>query len=91
MINHERRVEIKNRVMWLRDTLIPDLIESGTTATAEDFEFCCAAIEELLPRQETLLSRKQAVAILKGSGADTAMELAAFFDITDEEIEAVRQ
>ena len=91
MITRERRIEIKNRVQWLRDTLIPDLIESGTTATAEDFVFCCDAIDELMPRQEKTLDRQRAIHMLFGSGADTAMELAAFFDIDDDQIRAEQE
>lgn len=86
MLGHERRIEIKNRIQWLRETLIPDLQESGKDATAEDFEFCCDAIEQLLPRQEKAVDRDQAIQMLIGSGADTAMALSEFFEIDDDDI-----
>ena len=39
--------EIKDHVDFLTNTLIPDLKESGTTATAEDFEKCVKIINQL--------------------------------------------
>jgi len=39
--------EIDQFLDFLEHTLIPDLKESGTEATAEDFEKCVAIIEQL--------------------------------------------
>lgn len=39
---------MRDRIAWLRETLIPDLRDSGTDATADDFEMCATMIEQLL-------------------------------------------
>lgn len=46
--------EISDFVDFLRDTLIPDLHESGTEATAEDFAKCCDIIEQLQEEKNEL-------------------------------------
>lgn len=44
----ERDAKVAERVAWLRETLIPDLHESGSDATAEDFEMCCDFLDQYL-------------------------------------------
>ena len=49
--------EIDNHVSFLKDTLIPDLYDSGSDATAEDFETCVNMLEFLLDELETLQTK----------------------------------
>lgn len=48
-INPYNDRQVKIYVQWLKDVLIPDLHESGTHETAEDFERCVEIIEARLP------------------------------------------
>lgn len=43
----KEELELTSYIGWLEDTLIPDLHESGTDATAEDFERCVKWMREL--------------------------------------------
>lgn len=49
--------EIDNQVTFLKETLIPDLQDSGQTATADDFAMCVHMIEFLLGELETLQTK----------------------------------
>ena len=40
--------EAANHIRFLQGTLIPDLIESGSTETAEDFQNCIGIIARLV-------------------------------------------
>jgi hypothetical protein len=39
------RISKEEHIHYLRMQLIPDLLESGHTGTAEDFELCCRFME----------------------------------------------
>jgi hypothetical protein len=49
--------EIDNQVTFLKETLIPDLRDSGSDATADDFDTCVSMIEFLLSELETLQTK----------------------------------
>ena len=44
----ESKSSIASYIAWLEDTLIPDLKDSGSDCTAEDFEHCIAIMRQLL-------------------------------------------
>lgn len=43
-------MQLDEYIIYLEQSLIPDLHESGNTATAEEFEVCVEAINSLLDR-----------------------------------------
>lgn len=49
--------EIGDHISYLQNTLIPDLMDSGSDATADDFTTCVNMIEFLLDQCEILQTK----------------------------------